>query len=313
MNGPNFFCRGPGWELIRGDGRMIYRVTRTFCMTMCSLEILSSLKRCLVPSMQGYYSMKRLKTCEPTALHRSTPTEVTKVTEKVVSSDSNRQPSFHSYAYITEDFAAGGLWERVEEFDNEQLRWAFSLPITEREGTNQLYFFHPGKGYKEGDPRHQSPYAEVLYHQNVIISLYPVPEGDIHTIKGVLPKGNWQQQPNALFGLVDHVYFAVFLSHSYTVEERRGYLEVSFNDLSGGVTIEAVSATKAVEMGIETLDEFAIAMGSKAPEHLFLDEKTLQANYNNLSGDQLQLITRVNAASKATINGSLVSFEKYKV
>ena len=176
-----------------------------------------------------------------------------------------------------------------------------------------MYFFHPGKGYKEGDPLHQSPYAEVLYHQNVIISLYPVPEGDIHTIKGVLPKGNWQQQPNALFGLVDHVYFAVFLSHSYTVEERRGYLEVSFNDLSGGVTIEAVSATKAVEMGIETLDEFAIAMGSKAPEHLFLDEKTLQANYNNLSGDQLQLITRVNAASKATINGSLVSFEKYKV
>lgn len=59
------------------------------------------------------------------AMNRQTPVEVGKITQKVVPTDPQPQPLLHSYAYITEEFAAGGMWERVEEFDNEQLRWAF--------------------------------------------------------------------------------------------------------------------------------------------------------------------------------------------
>ena len=34
-----------------------------------------------------------------------------------------RMMMLHSYVYITESFAIGGMWERIREFDNEQHRW----------------------------------------------------------------------------------------------------------------------------------------------------------------------------------------------
>ncbi|MFD1906160.1 hypothetical protein ACFSQ7_22390 [Paenibacillus rhizoplanae] len=74
------------------------------------------------------------------ALNRQLPVEVCKKTEKVVAGSPERQPALHSYAYICKDYAAGGMWERVEEFDNEQLRWAFSLPVPAAAGVNRLYF-----------------------------------------------------------------------------------------------------------------------------------------------------------------------------
>ncbi|UUZ90394.1 hypothetical protein LJK87_31355 [Paenibacillus sp. P25] len=32
----------------------------------------------------------------------------------------------HTYAYVAPDYAVGGVWERREEYDNEQLRWDVS-------------------------------------------------------------------------------------------------------------------------------------------------------------------------------------------
>lgn len=72
------------------------------------------------------------------ALNRSEPSEVRKVLMKSVDGEMRQ---LHSYAYVTEHYAAGGLWERVREFDNEQLRWMFSLPIRDGGKANQLYFF----------------------------------------------------------------------------------------------------------------------------------------------------------------------------
>lgn len=247
------------------------------------------------------------------ALNRSTPVEVTRVTEKVVADDPHRQPLLHSYAYITEEYAAGGMWERVEEFDNEQLRWAYSLPISGAGGANQLYFFHPGQGYNEGDPRHQSRYSEVLYHQSVIMTLFPVPEGEANTIIGVLPKGNWQQQPTAIFGQVEQVYFAIFLSHPYQLKERVGYLEVSAEEMPGGVTIEAISVKRAAAHGIIGLDEFAATMSSKAPFFSVSESDLLEVEYQSLAGDRLQLKVKANEASEAFINESPVIFEGYSV
>ncbi|WP_084146876.1 hypothetical protein [Paenibacillus wynnii] len=247
------------------------------------------------------------------ALNRSLPVEITKITEKVAAGDPNRQPPLHSYVYITKEYAAGGMWERVEEFDNEQLRWAYSLPLRGGEFTNQLYFFHPGPGYKEGDPRHQSRHAEVLYHQNVILTLYPVPAGEVNTIIGVLPKGQWLQQPSALYGLVDQVYFAIFLSHSYSLKQQARYLEVTVDGMPGGVTVEAVSVEKAVELGISGLDEFAAAMTSKAPFFSVSDSDSLQVDYTSTAGDCLQLLAEGDKGAKAIINSSPVSFEGYRV
>ncbi|GGH29124.1 hypothetical protein [Paenibacillus segetis] len=247
------------------------------------------------------------------ALDRRIPMEVAKVTQKVIPTDPEPQPLLHSYAYITEDYAAGGMWERVEEFDNEQLRWTYSLPITERAGTNQLYFFHPGEGYNEGDPRHQSGYGEVLYHKSVVMELYPVPKGEPNQLIGVLPKGEWHKEQQSLFGQVGNVYFAVYLSHSYELIERSNFIEVSEGGLPGGVVVEAISVKEAAKLGIGGLKEFADKMMVQSPAFSLSETTPLQAEYTSLSGDRLQLQTGEKKTVKATINGSPVSFDKYSV
>ncbi|MGN7760292.1 hypothetical protein [Paenibacillus sp. 22594] len=244
-------------------------------------------------------------------LNRQTPVEVTKVTQKVIPEDPNPQPLIHSYAYITGSFAAGGLWERVEEFDNEQLRWAFSLPVSAEYAVNRLYFFHPGQGYHEGDPRHQSRYMEVLYHRSTILSLFPVPEGEEDTMIGVLPKGEWVKESSALFGKVGDVYFAVYLSHGYQLIEREAYLEVSAQGMPGGVVVEAISVKEAADRGIGDLMLFAAERAAHAP--FFETGATLSVQYDNIEGEQLQLSTGEQMTTQALLNGSPISLERYTV
>lgn len=246
------------------------------------------------------------------ALNRETAVEVFKQTEKVVVCAADRQPALHSYAYITADYAVGGMWERVEEFDNEQLRWAYSLPVGTAEGVNRLYFFHPGQGYHAGDPRHQSPYMVVLYHKSTVISLFPLPEGENTGIIGVLPKGEWIKQPSALFGSAGHVYFAVYLSHAYELIERPEYLEVSGTDMPGGVVVEAFSRSQAAELGIQGLEEFAAAAAQRAPK--FTAGESLSAEYTSWTGNELvQLGTGGGAPAQAWVKGRPVSFGHYTV
>ncbi|WP_249899202.1 hypothetical protein [Paenibacillus sp. PK3_47] len=252
-----------------------------------------------------------------TALDRTAPSEVKKLTQKVVPDDPNPQPLLHSYGYFTADYAVGGLWERVEEFDNEQLRWTYSLPVTPDGGANQLYFFHPGKGYHEGDPRHQSPYMEVLYHKGTVMTLYPVPEGEADTLIGVLPKGDWREADQALFGLAGNVYFAVYLSQDYELIERADYLEVQVKGMPGGVVVEAVLPEQAVEKGIDGLDDFVAAMAAKTP--VFTPGDLLAVDYNTVGGEQLRLAVTdagnaaVGGKSQARLNGQSISLEDYTV
>lgn len=253
------------------------------------------------------------------ALNRRTPTEVNLVTEQIATGAGELPVLLHSYAYITEDFAAGGVWERAEEYDNEQLRWCFSLPVTRDRRANQLTFFHPGRGYREGDPRHQSGHMEVLYHKNVIMALFPIPEENEHEWIGVLPKGEWLQEPQTLFGIIDHVYFAVYLSGSYQMKEREAYIEVTAatKGLSGAVAVEAIRACEAQEKGIASLHEFAEAMkakaGARAP-FFANEEELLQIKYTTIKGEQLSLaFDRKERTAKAAINGNAISFAGYTV
>ncbi|RUT40694.1 hypothetical protein EJP82_24250 [Paenibacillus anaericanus] len=245
------------------------------------------------------------------ALDRNIPVEVAKVTQKVIPTVPESQPLLHSYAYITEEYAVGGMWERVEEFDNEQLRWTYSLPLSGLDGTNQLYFFNPGQGYNEGDLRHQSRYGEVLFHQSVVMELYPVPFGEPNQLIGVLPKGEWLQKQRALFGKVGNCYFAAYLSHPYELIDRGGFIEVSAEGLPGGIVVEAVSVKDAAELGIIRFEEFANKMIGQPPKFSVGETNPLQADYTSLRGDRLQLHTGGKRA--ATINGNPISFDKYSV
>ncbi|WP_068784855.1 hypothetical protein [Paenibacillus phocaensis] len=172
----------------------------------------------------------------------------------------------HSYAYITDQYAVGGLWERVEEFDNEQLRWLYSLPIRGEKG-NQLYFFHPGKGYDPAgtDPRHQSEWTEVLYHKNVVMAVYSLPEDVPGQIFGVLPEGEWRFAANGIFGKVEETYFAVYVSRAYQVRERDGYLQIEAHGRKLAVVVEAMGVPEAGKRGIPGLDGFASEWMSRAP------------------------------------------------
>jgi hypothetical protein len=228
-----------------------------------------------------------------TALDRSQPTELHKQVFKRVGETDH---TLHAYAYITEHFAAGGLWEREQEFDNEQNRWKFSFPVKADGTANQLYFFHPGEGYHAGDPRHESGHAEVLYFKNVVASLFPVPSHlpsfqTNHSIIGVLPKGEWFQEQNALFGRIGETYAAVYVSEPYSVTKRETFEEVTVCGPLPGVVIEVTDAQEAQANGIRHLQQFAEVMRAKAPVFSISPGiKAAEIRYTTGNGDELRLV-----------------------
>lgn len=306
-----FYLRGAwvgahsrGWPHdVPADGNVLHDYVQFGDFTLPS-----SMPRTEYAGLLFYEAPESVRTA---ALNRSEPVEVAKVTRKANPEDPRPQPELHSYAFITEDFAAGGLWERVEEFDNEQLRWAYSLPVGAVEGVNRLYFFPPGQGYHEGDPRHQSPYMEVLYHRNIVLSLFPPSDEGADTIIGVLPRGEWIQKPYALYGSAGNVFFAVYFSNAYEMLERTDYLEVIVKGIPAGVVVEAVSVKQAAGHGITGLEQFAEVMVAKAPD--FQTGENLSAEYIGDSGEILRLTVSSKEQQRATVNGIPVSFEHYSV
>ncbi|AIQ65490.1 hypothetical protein PSTEL_22615 [Paenibacillus stellifer] len=244
------------------------------------------------------------------ALDRSQPSEAKKATRKVVPVGP-AQPELHSYAYITEDYAAGGLWERVDEFDNEQLRWAYSLPVKPGRRVNRLYFFPPGDGYSEGDPRHQSRHMEVLYRRNVTAALFTGPEGSPSPV-GILPPGTWLAKPRALYGQTDSVYFAVYLSGEYGLTERPDYTEVNLQQRQGGVIVEALGAAEASAAGIAGLEAFAEAMETGQPAFDWDGSAIRSVAWDSSAGERIFLAAGPEGPN-ALVDGVPVSFEDYLV
>lgn len=245
------------------------------------------------------------------ALDRSQPVEVRKlVTKQAVASRPNTV-ELHSYAYITESFAAGGVWERYAEFDNEQHRWDFTLPLGQTDGVNQSFFMHPGSGYAEGDPRHQSDCAEVLFHKNTVLALYPIPTGANETIVGILPKGEWLQEPDALYGLAGNVYWSVYVMRPYRLEEKSDRLLVISVGSPNGVVMEAVSVEEAARQGIRELNDFAGGARARTPR--FSETAPLSLCYSNGYGEKLDLVVHPDRRAEAFVGGTLVTFETYTV
>lgn len=241
-----------------------------------------------------------------TALNRSVPTEVKKVITKQAEAGKS---TLHSYAYITSEFAAGGMWERYAEFDNEQQRWDISLPLGESRGVNQGYFFHPAEPYTGDDPRHQTEHTEVLFHRSTIVALYPLPAGAVHQIVGILPSAEWLQESGVLLGQTDHVYWAVYIMKPYEVEQLTDRYVVTSKGSQNGVIMEAISHMDAGQKGLDSFEAFAAEARRNAP--VWSSEGQLSVRYTSLDLSVLQLSVSGNGESEKWINGQAIDFSDY--
>lgn len=250
---------------------------------------------------------------EEMAVQREHPAEVRMALNKQVNGEKLR---LHSYAYVTKSFGCGGLWERVAEFDNEQVRWMFSLPVRSEKRGNQLYFFHPGEGYDPSgnDPRHQSRWMQPMYSRNTILSIFPFPEDQEHGVIGIIPEGEWLSDANALYGLVEDVLFAVYLNGSYELIPQEGYTQVICDQEVGGVVVEAILLEEAAEWGMASLKAFQAGMTRRRPEFEGGEGMPLKIRYTSkLIGQLLELEEASPGELGARINGERVMLRNYSL
>lgn len=257
----------------------------------------------------GFLFYEAPKNARSTALEHLHPAEISRVVMKEVDGVKRK---LHSYVYVTNQFAAGGLWERVKEFDNEQLRWLFSLPVRRSGKGNQLYFFHPGEGYNsaQNDPRHQSEWTAVLYRKNVIMALYPLPDDVPDEVVGVLPEGEWIFSDHAIFGRVEETYFAVYLTSPYEVRQRIGYSLVECKGHRTGVVVEAIGSLDATQCGMSKLEDFVHKMSAWKPR-FFMDDE-FRVEYISFAEKELLTLSVKNPGNpgEAKANGELIHYRK---
>lgn len=240
------------------------------------------------------------------AINRSEPAEVKKSITK--HSDAGTQV-LHSYAYITEKFAAGGMWERYAEFDNEQHRWDISLPLGQQAGVNQAYFFHPSERNAGEDPRHQTEYTEVLFYKNTIVALYSIPEGIENRVIGILPNMEWTQEPGILLGKTNHLYWSVYLMQPYELERLSDRCVVTSEGAYNGVIIEVTSYNEAKQRGIVSFEAFASEARRNSPA--WSTEEKLSVHYVSRDETKLELSVSSQGGSDKRINGNTVDFSEF--
>ncbi|MDF2962180.1 MAG: hypothetical protein K0S39_3915 [Paenibacillus sp.] len=261
------------------------------------------------------------------AVHRRLPQEV-KRKIRFAGADRTVTEEAHTYVYITPDYATGGIWERRDEFDNEQQRWDVTFPLTSPAITggnniNQALFFHPGVKYKAGDDRHASPYGEVLFHLDSMIQLWAIPSStapdDIYPeIVGCLPKGDWRFQDQSGYGRIGDVYMAFHLMNEWTYTEKTDRISISSPLKAGlnGVVVEVVSCHEAAALGIDSLEKLAESMHSSKAAYTALPseeaESKLQVHYRTRRNDILALTIGPEGYERM-INGEPVNLADYPV
>ncbi|OCT12348.1 hypothetical protein A8709_31460 [Paenibacillus pectinilyticus] len=244
------------------------------------------------------------------ALHRAEPVEIKRQIPKQIGTAVHEKDFLHSYVYLTESFAMGGMWERIREFDNEQHRWDVAFPLdTTQEGVNHAYFFHPDVEQPEGDLRHQSEYTEVLFHENVIMASYAIPDDQPAYIKGCLPLGEWVEEPHGLFGRVGEVYMAVYIQQAYDREVLDDRIFVTSRGRANAVVVECVDQVMAASYGISDVHHFADRMKSKQPQYVPNNE----ISYTSLSQQTLLLASGPNQEISRLINEIPIDWSSYTV
>ncbi|ANE45609.1 hypothetical protein SY83_04050 [Paenibacillus swuensis] len=221
----------------------------------------------------------------------------------------------HNYTYRTGAYALGGMWERSEEFANEQHRWDLTLPV-QSGSINQAFFYHPAEGCAPSDHRHQSSVEEILLYQNTVMTLYPMSGEDgankeQQEIIGVLPKGEWRREALALYGRVGRegeVWVAVQLLQPYEVEENSDHLVVRSRGPLNGVVMDVMSKDEVLHEGITSMDDFFTDSQARTPIY---DEADRSLSYTARSG-RLLCLRLDDEGSTAYVDGQKVSFDDYR-
>lgn len=210
------------------------------------------------------------------------------------------QVRLHSYTYMTEQFALGGMKERRLEFDNEQRRWDLSFPV--REGSvNQAYFYSPAGN---ADDRHSSDTEEIAIYRGALIALY-LPHAQGIEIAGVLPIGNreWVLDDASLYGFVNETYIAVHAKHPLRLERRTDRYDVRSDGASGNfIVLEAITLEEAASLRIDSFEAFVSSCRLRKPSFI---EAPLGCNYGMLGGERLQL-SLSDDTPIATVNGEMI-------
>jgi hypothetical protein len=222
----------------------------------------------------------------------------------------------HTYTFLTPDYALGGVWERAEEYQNEQHRWDVSLPARADGKGNQAFFFRPGSGYSAGDPRHQSGGTEVLLYRNTAASLYAAADDSGYSdVLGVLPYGQWEYSDRLIAGQAGHVYLIIHLMNDYKTESGDNCIFVHSPGSKNGVVIEVIKTETAAALGLKSVTAVLEKASSHAPLFELTEAGGVRFRYTSLSGgNALELeITGEGTVAGRTVNGSPVSFADYSV
>ncbi|GLI05993.1 hypothetical protein YDYSG_20230 [Paenibacillus tyrfis] len=274
------------------------------------------------PRLEGaaLFSYEVSEAVREAAMNRQAPCEL-KRKIRFAGADETVESEAHTYAYLRNDYALGGIWERRDEFDNEQLRWDVSLPLdteTAAIGVNQLYFFHPGAYYTPGDDRHASSYGQVLLDKDTVIAAWDVPPDAeaADTLVGCLPKGEWHIEERSAYGKLGQVFVAVHLMQPLSVKEQNDRLSAA-SLLSNGrnaIVVEAIGAAEAEASSVLTLDDWRAFAGSPDKQPVFEDgDGALSAAYTTRRGHRLQLTVRGENVVQRTIDGAAIAFDDYTI
>jgi hypothetical protein len=233
--------------------------------------------------------------------------------------------SLHIYTYLSEQYALGGMYEYMEEYLNEQYRWDISWPLdaVAGYGANQMFFFHPGKGYVEGDVRHPNRYSEILLHSNVVCALYVVPDGGIQSLVGCLPLGQWLFEEHLGFGEVGETFVYFQLMHPFTTlsQEDRIAVASTFTGVHS-VVIEIMTKADALAIGIITLEEFKAKMSDQQAGWIEHERgiaiRSAQVHYTSTSSRKESFLLeaevkleRISSVRRRQINNKEIDFEAY--
>ncbi|NOU92642.1 hypothetical protein GC093_05280 [Paenibacillus sp. LMG 31456] len=279
----------------------------------------------------SFYTYEVAEDIVKKAVDRSSPQEV-KRNIRFAGLDGKVTEEAHTYVYITPDYAVGGVWERRDEFDNEQQRWDITLPLTSQAFTdgnhvNQALFFHPGAKYKSGDDRHASPYGEVLFHMDSLIQLWALPsslpsldanEANKEELVGCLPKGEWRFEKQSGYGRIGDVYMAFHLMNDFTYLEKTDRISISstFEDGLNGVVMEVVACKEVAALGIDSLNSWAESMNNQRAAYTVIPSAAetgdkLSVVYKTRRNDVLSLTFGTNDYER-TINGQPITFTDYQ-
>lgn len=245
------------------------------------------------------------------ALHKpAEPIEIKRQILKQIGTAENNSDALHSYLYITKSFAMGGMWERIREFDNEQHRWDVAFPLDANpDSINHAYFFHPDQVQPEGDLRHQSEFTEVLFHRNVIMASYEVPDQQPAYIKGCLPLGEWVEAPYGIFGRCCDVFVAVFIQQPYVREVLADRNFVTSQGRTNAVVVECIDPTTAEYQSIQSVQHFADIMKTLQPIY----GENNKISYTSLTKHTLLLASGPGNEISSRINDLTIDFSSYTV